>query len=86
MTKRDALPARPLATRRGVLAGAAAAAPLVLLARPAIAQADRTRLLRYVPTANLTFTDPGPGRVWGSQGTNEADWCHWRQTRTSSGS
>jgi peptide/nickel transport system substrate-binding protein len=58
MTKRDAPRARPLTTRRGVLAGAAAAAPLGMLARPAIAQSDRTRLLRYVPTANLTFTDP----------------------------
>src|SRR3954462_5765534 len=40
-------------TRRGVLAGAAAA-----LARPAIAQGDRTTTLRYIPQADVTVLDP----------------------------
>ena len=43
---------RPLG-RRAVLAGTAA-----VLAQPAVAQPERTRVLRFVPAANLSFLDP----------------------------
>ncbi|MFZ6764690.1 ABC transporter substrate-binding protein [Pseudoroseomonas sp. WGS1072] len=44
--------------RRSLLAGAAATAVAASLPRPALSQPASARLLRYVPQADLTVTDP----------------------------
>jgi peptide/nickel transport system substrate-binding protein len=47
----------PLTTRRAFLAGSATMAAGAL-ARPAIAQGNRTNVLRYIPQADVTVLDP----------------------------
>ena len=45
-------------TRRGLMANAAASLGAASLAAPALAQSERTRVLRFIPQIDLVFLDP----------------------------
>ena len=45
-------------TRRTLLAGGAALGPAAALSRPALAQGDAARVLRFIPQADVTILDP----------------------------